>query len=67
MKELLLFILAVALAVAALALVRERRLRRALERLLHLLLTRWRNRELPPKNDAERARPSGAAGDQRLR
>lgn len=51
MTELLLFILAVALAVAALALARERRLRRALERLLHLLLTRWRNREPMPKND----------------
>ena len=67
MKELLLFILAIALAVAALALVRERRLRRAVERLLQILLTRWRNREPPPKNDVDRARPSGAADDQRLR
>ncbi len=67
MTELLLFFLAVALAVAALALLRERRLRRALERLLQLLLNRWRNREPPPKNDADCAGPSGAADDQRLR
>jgi hypothetical protein len=62
-----LFILAVALAVAALTLVRERRLRRALARLLHLLLTRWRNRETTPSNESGGASAGRDPDDLRLR
>lgn len=50
-------VLALALFAAVLALGREIRLRRALEKLLHILLSRWRNHaaQRPNQNDADPA------------
>lgn len=45
MSASLIVILAAALSVAVLTLVREIRVRRALERLLQIILSRWRNRD----------------------
>jgi hypothetical protein len=59
-KEVLLFALSISLSLALLALARETRLRRALERLLRLVLARWRpthatqNRR-PPLDERHRA------------
>jgi hypothetical protein len=62
----LLAALAIALVAAVLALAREVRLRRALERLLRLILNRWRNREearreVPPSGAD--VRTAGRRGD----
>jgi hypothetical protein len=48
--DVLLFVLALSLVFSALALVREVRSRRALERLLRFLLSRWRNHEPSVRN-----------------
>lgn len=50
----LLFVLGVALVTTVFALAREKRIRRALERLLQMLLTRWKthaSNTTPEKND----------------
>jgi hypothetical protein len=52
MTEVFLFVLAAALVLVVMALAREARLRRALERLLALVLQRWR--ALHPKDDASK-------------
>ena len=62
MNDVILFALATALTLVALALAREVRLRRALERLVRLLLQRWRNRPQPydetsPVNPDDASRP----------
>jgi hypothetical protein len=53
-------------AVLALALVREVRLRRALEALLRRLLTTWRKLHAPPDPDPQRADDRDNDTDQRL-
>ena len=57
----LLAALAITLVAAVLALAREVRLRRALQRLVRLLLSRWRSREAPPQI-SERDHDDLAAG-----
>jgi hypothetical protein len=61
----LLAALAIALVADLLALTREVRLRRALERLLRLILNRWRNREAPCEltPTGEDALATGRRGD----
>jgi hypothetical protein len=60
--DFVLFALALSLALAVLALSREVRLRRALQRLLHFLLSRWRIHESTDRN-----RSAANTDDERLR
>jgi hypothetical protein len=58
--------LALALAATVLKLSREMRLRKALEKLLRILLTRWRAHAKSQLRDADRMDPDSPGDDQRL-
>ena len=51
MNHLLVAALALALVIAVLMLVRETKLRRALQKLLHIVLSNWRSNARNPSND----------------
>jgi hypothetical protein len=61
-RNVVLFALAISLVAAAVCLAREVRLRRALQRLLRFLLSRWRNHE-----PSDRDRSPNDLDDRRLR
>ena len=65
MNHVLVAALALALVSTVLVLIRETKLRRALQKLLQIILSNWRSHERNPSND--RAGRPGSGPDDRLR
>jgi hypothetical protein len=66
MNHMLVAALALALVLAVLVLIRETRLRRALQKLLQIMLSNWRSHANKTSND-DAGRPDGGGPDERLR